>query len=151
MRDGLTYKKVVVAFDGSHDGEKAIEAACSLAKQFGSEVVVAHAYSMPALTYAGLPGMQPTNFPDIEELSKQQGRKVLADGVRIAKECGTTARGELLESTSTVEALVEFAKEEKADLIVVGTRGMTGFKKLVMGSVSSGIVSHATCHVLVVR
>ncbi len=151
MRDSLTYKKIIAAFDGSQDGRKAVEAACSLAKQFGSEVVVAHAYTMPVLTYAGLPGMQPMNFPDVEKLSKQQGRKVLDDGIRIAKECGATARGELLESTSTIEALVEFAKEEKADLIVVGTRGMTGFKKLVMGSVSTGVVSHAHCHVLVVR
>ena len=46
---------------------------------------------------------------------------------------------------------MEFAASEKADLVVTGTRGMTGFRKLIMGSVSSGLVNHAHCPVLVVR
>ena len=47
--------------------------------------------------------------------------------------------------------ITEFAKKERADLIVVGTRGLSGFKKLLPGSVSSGIATHAPCSVLVVR
>jgi len=46
---------------------------------------------------------------------------------------------------------VDFAAHKKADLIVTGTRGMTGFKKLILGSVSSGLVNHAHCPVLIAR
>jgi nucleotide-binding universal stress UspA family protein len=56
-----------------------------------------------------------------------------------------------VESGSVVEAIVEYATEEKAQLIVMGTRGMTGFKKMLLGSVSNGVVNHAPCAVLVVR
>jgi len=53
--------------------------------------------------------------------------------------------------TSTVQGIVEFASNEKVDLIVIGTRGLSGFKRLLIGSVSSGVVAHAHCPVLVVR
>ena len=49
------------------------------------------------------------------------------------------------------EALVETAKLEKADLLVVGSHGRTGLPKLVLGSVASHVVSHAPCDVLVVK
>jgi len=50
-----------------------------------------------------------------------------------------------------VETIISHAAKEDVDLIVVGTRGLGGFKKMLMGSVSSGIISHADCPVLVVR
>ena len=84
-------------------------------------------------------------------MSKKRARGVLADGIKLAEERGVKARGELLEASSTVQAIVEFAANEKADMIIVGTRGMTGFKKLILGSVSSGLVGHSECPVLVVR
>jgi nucleotide-binding universal stress UspA family protein len=90
-------------------------------------------------------------FEGAEALSKERARGVLADGIELAEGHGVKVRGELLEANSTVQALLEFASSEKADLIVVGTRGVTGFKKLILGSVSSGLVSHSECPVLVVR
>lgn len=151
MSSGLKFKRIVVAFDGSKDAVKAVQVAGALAKEFGSELVVVHAYSVPAFAYAGMPGAPVPNSPDLEGLSKQSGKSVLAKGLLVAKNSGVDAKGELLESTSTVQALVEFSETEKADLVVLGTRGMTGFKRMVMGSVSSGVVEHAHCPVLVVR
>jgi len=52
---------------------------------------------------------------------------------------------------SVVQAITDYAASEKIDLIVMGTRGMGGFKKMLLGSVSSGVVTHAQCAVLVVR
>jgi len=52
---------------------------------------------------------------------------------------------------SVVQAITDYAANEKIDLIVMGTRGMGGFKKMLLGSVSSGVVTHANCAVLVVR
>jgi nucleotide-binding universal stress UspA family protein len=53
--------------------------------------------------------------------------------------------------TSIVGAIVEYAEHENIDLIVIGTRGRSGFKKLLLGSVASGVVTYATCPVMVVK
>jgi len=50
-----------------------------------------------------------------------------------------------------VETIINHAAKEDVDLIIVGTRGLGGFKKMLIGSVSSGVISHANCPVLVVR
>ena len=72
--------------------------------------------------------------------------KLVNEVVQKAKGEGINARGEVLRTiSSTVESIVEVADKEHVDLIVVGTRGFGGFKKLLLGSVSSGVVSHASC------
>jgi nucleotide-binding universal stress UspA family protein len=54
-------------------------------------------------------------------------------------------------ATSIVSAIVEYAKNKDVDLIVIGTRGRSGFKKLLLGSVASGVVTNAACPVMVVK
>ena len=69
-----------------------------------------------------------------------------------ANELGVSPRSEVLRTASTiVETITDMATGEKIDLIVMGTRGLGGFKKLLMGSVSSGVVLHAPCNVLVIK
>ncbi len=141
----------MVAFDGSKDSVKAVDFGCSLAEKYGSTLIIVHVYS---ITFPPYSGVAPVPVPEIEEaeaLSKERARGVLADGIELVESQGIKAKGELLQASSTVQALLEFATSEKVDLIVVGTRGMTGFKKLILGSVSSGLVSHSECPVLVVR
>ena len=144
-------KTIVCAFDGSKDSSKAVEVASELAEKFKARLVIVHVYSSPMMAYGGIGGLPAPSINDIEDAAKEGGNAVLERGVRMAKDNGVRARGELLEAPSTVQALVEFSANEKADLVVVGTRGMTGFKKLLLGSVSSGLISHAHCPVLVVR
>jgi nucleotide-binding universal stress UspA family protein len=62
-------------------------------------------------------------------------------------------RAQMIESPASSEAaaIVNFAEEQKADLIVVGTRGRTGFSKQLLGSVASGVVTYAHCPVMVVK
>jgi nucleotide-binding universal stress UspA family protein len=145
------YSKIMAAFDGSKDSTDAVKVASSLAKVLGADLVVVHAFSPPAMVFAGTAGVPVPNYQDLEDSLKEGARKTLERGVEAARAAGVKAKGELLEESSTVRALVEYAADEKVDLIVVGTRGMTGFKKLVLGSVSSGLVTHAHCSVLVVR
>jgi nucleotide-binding universal stress UspA family protein len=144
-------KTIVVAFDGSKDSAKAIEVSSELAMKFKSDLIVVHVYASPMIAYSGIGGLPAPSFAGLEDAAKDGGQKVLDRGLGMAKSQGARARGELLEASSVVQALVEFASNEKADLVVVGTRGMTGFKKLILGSVSSGLVSHARSPVLVVR
>jgi nucleotide-binding universal stress UspA family protein len=76
----------------------------------------------------------------------------VADVVKEAEDAGVKVKGEIVENArSAVQAITEYASNSKIDLIVIGTRGLTGFRKLLLGSVSNGVVSQAPCSVLVVR
>ena len=57
----------------------------------------------------------------------------------------------IISASSIVGEIIEFADKEKVDLIILGTRGRTGFKKLLLGSVAEGVVTHSSCPVMVVR
>lgn len=122
-----------------------------MAKEYGAKLKILHVYSVPIYTYAAPAPMPQVDVNAIEESAKEKARGTLEGGMRIAQESGAKAEAELIEAASVVQAVVEFAESEKCDLIVMGTRGMTGFRKLVLGSVSSGVVSHAHCPVMVVR
>jgi nucleotide-binding universal stress UspA family protein len=151
MPDKAEFAKIMVAFDGSKDATSAVRLAASLSKQFGSELTVIHVFGSPSVGLSAASGMPLPDYGELEDAARAAGEKVLAAGVQVATESGVKAKGELKEAPSVVEALVEYAEKQKVDLIVVGTRGMTGFKKLILGSVSSGLVSHAHCPVLVAR
>jgi nucleotide-binding universal stress UspA family protein len=148
---GNPFARIAVAFDGSPDSVKAVKLACTMAKEYDSVLKVVHVYSIPIFTYA-----TPAPTPQVDarlmaESAREAASRVMEGARRLIEEFGLKAQYELLEAGSVVQAIVEFAANEKCDLIVVGTRGMTGFKKLILGSVSSGIVGHAHCPVLVVR
>jgi len=151
MQQSARFGKIIVAFDGSKDSIKAVKLACSLGSEYKSEVAVVHVYSSPAVGFSAASGMPIPDYRDLEEARKDTAKGVLSKGLQLASEEGIKAKGELIEAPSVVEALVEFATNEKADLIVAGTRGMTGFKKLILGSVSSGLVNHSPCPVLIAR
>ena len=144
-------RKIIVAFDGSNDAVKAISLACALTLKFGSELIVVHVFSSPSVGYSATSGMPIPDYKALEDAKRASAKEVLSKGIQLATKEGVEAKGELIEAPSVVEGLVEFAGNEKADLVVTGTRGMTGFKKLIMGSVSSGLVNHAHCPVLVAR
>ena len=148
---GMDLKKIVVAFDGSEDSAKAVEVAGELTLKFAATLKVVHVYSSPFVAFTGPAGLPAPDIADLEAAAKDRGQTVLGRGLELAKRQGVTASGELLESSSIVQAIVEYSSTEKADIIVIGTRGNTGFRKLLLGSVSSGVVAHAECPVLVVR
>src|SRR5579872_793136 len=147
-------KNILVTTDGSENANRAVEAAIVLAKQSGSELMIVHIVSeaVPA-QYSPIGINSPVaDYTNYFEIIEEQGKKIVDQAVQKAKGEGIMAKGEVFRTiSSTVESIVEAADKDNADLIVVGTRGLGGFKKLLLGSVSSGIVSHANCSVLIVR
>jgi nucleotide-binding universal stress UspA family protein len=69
----------------------------------------------------------------------------------LAKARRVVATGRVLRSSSAVQSITDYAKIQDVDLIVLGTRGLGGLNRLLLGSVSNGVVTHARCSVLVVR
>ncbi len=151
MSEGAKFGRIVAAFDGSEDAMKAVRLAAALSLKFDAELLVVHVFSSPTIALTAASGMPGPDYREMEDASREAGQKVLTRGIQLASDAGAKAKGELLEAPSVVEAIANYAENRKADLIVVGTRGMTGFKKLILGSVSAGLISHAHCPVLVAR
>jgi nucleotide-binding universal stress UspA family protein len=155
------FKRILVALDGSENSARASRAAVELAEKLKAELIVLHAITPPALYYhteispEGPVVEPPTHEKEIDqylEYARRVGRGIVNPTISEAKERGVVAKADLSEATSSVvEAIVNHAVKESADLIIVGTRGLGGFKKLLLGSVSSGVIDHAHCPVLVIR
>ena len=156
-----TFKRILVALDGSDNSARASRAAIELAEKLKAELIIVHAIIPPALYYhtetspEGTVIEPPTHEKEIDlylEYAKRVGGGIVEPTASEAKKRGITVKADLPQSSSSVvETIVNQAVKENADLIIVGTRGLGGFKKLLLGSVSSGVVDHAHCPVLVIR
>jgi nucleotide-binding universal stress UspA family protein len=146
-------RRAIVAVDGSENAQKALEAAADMAKRLKLELQIVHVDYVPALLWSmGLPG---SIIPEdrIQSDEESFGRQVVSKAVKFAKEAGVSnPKGEMVTRlTSPAQAIVELAEEREADIIVVGTRGLGGFKKMLMGSVANSVLHYAHCSVLVVK
>jgi nucleotide-binding universal stress UspA family protein len=129
---------IVLCYDGSPDAQKAIEfVGASLG---GRRVVVVTAWEpyLPALT--GHPGWPVTG----DEPMKDNAARLAAEGCERARVCNLEASPRVEEANDGVaRAILDAADDEHADLIVIGTRGLTGLQRLVLGSVAREVAHHA--------
>ena len=151
----LRFQKMLVAVDGSEGSRKASEAAVDLAEKFGSQLFVLHAfrgYPEYMSMFPTAPSPSGEAIQEYEAYAKKAALEVVGRTVSLAEKRGVKVKPHTIETIgSPVQAITEYAAAEKIDLIVMGTRGMGGFKKMLLGSVSNGVVTHAPCDVLVVR
>ncbi|MEM0271534.1 MAG: universal stress protein [Thermoprotei archaeon] len=146
------YRKILVAVDGSENSRKAARTAIWLAKATGAKLIALAVVQLPILLDQGIPGGGSYGIGEYLSQTKKYLEKVVGEIAEEAARVGVNAEHVVLDgAASVVQAIADYAAENNVDLIVVGTRGLGGFKKLVLGSVSSGLVSHAPCAVLVVR
>ena len=139
--NGFT-EKVLLATDGLENTTLAARAAVDLAKRGGAELHVVHAWhTVPS------PHFDSVIRSGLEDV----GREVLEEQVRWIEEEGGTVAGAYLREGQSVEAIVEQAEEVGAGLVVVGSRGRGRLGRLVMGSVSMGLIHRSHCPVLIVR
>lgn len=145
--------KILMATDGSEFSAAAVEKGCKIAVRAGDEVLLisgyedayplaAEPFAISADYYQSLDDSMNALAQSFVQAAKEQIDKEFPNGgVEISKE---VFRG------SPAQKIVERAEEWKADVIVVGSHGR-GFWGRILGSVSNGVVHHATCSVLVVR
>lgn len=146
-------KRVLVAVDGSEDAARATKTAAILSKKFGAELIVCHVIPTPAY-YS--PEVGAYNMDDLLngyfEAARTKAKSIVDKEKLVAEGEGVKAEAVIEDNVSSVvEGIVTLAEKRKVDLIVIGTRGQSGFKRLLIGSVSSGVLTHAHCSVLVVR
>ena len=134
--------KVLVAYDGSESANRALDQAAELAQSNGADVsVVSVAEPLPQFGRAGA-----MLLPEEE----QERLHELDDAKTALTERGVSAK--VVERKGDAAAMIiDEAEKEGTDMIVMGTRGLNGAQRWLLGSVSSRVVQHAPCNVLVVR
>ena len=146
--------------DGSDHSLRALEIAIQIAKKFGSKITLIHVYSVAvrpvmmseptAPTTIGVPVMTPEEVARVVEAARKSGKRVLEDGKRRVEANGVDVNTRLEEGHAVGE-IMRLAKEGGYDLIVMGARGISRIREIILGSVSESVLHHATCPVLVVK
>ena len=149
------FSNVLVCIDGSESSMKAARYAVMIGKKHEAEIVALNVV-VSQLGYAYSSGTfglaSSTSINDLLEKSKQQAQVWFNEIKRNADMQGAKLRTEIVASpTSVVPAIVDYAEKNDIDLIVVGTRGRSGFTKLLLGSVASGVMAYSSCPVMVVK
>jgi nucleotide-binding universal stress UspA family protein len=142
------FKRILVATDFTDSSKPAFEEAIELAQKNGSELLIGHAYQPPNMTqaYAVAPGV----YDEWDRNLRIRVEQKLQELVNDAKKNGILAKPLVL-AGAPYEAIVEAAKENKADLVVMGTHGRKGVSRFFLGSVASRVISTAPCPVMTVR
>lgn len=141
--------RIVIAVDDSPHSERAVQFVCRLAWPAGSRVQVVSVWQ--PLVDPLMPAYEPPVqlAESLEELRK--AHQALVERVAVlVRGAGLPVETRVLEGDPR-DALVEYARIERVDLLVLGSHGRTGLSKLMLGSVSSHVVTHASCSVLVVK
>jgi len=151
------FSKILVTVDGSNESMDAADYAIAMAKKEdnNTQLIALHVlFSQLGYAYStNLFGLvTPSSINELLKDAKHEAQqwfdkikeKMYENDIQLTTEV-------VVSSTSVVAAIVDYAEHENVDLIVIGSRGRSGFKKLLLGSTASGVVTYATCPVLVVK
>ena len=148
-------RKIVVAVDGSEHADKALDFACDLSKSKAAELVIAHVQKDKGAAVAP-EELQRYNEVEHVNITEQEilamaAKEVLHEAQKQARDLGVADSRAVLCEGNPVNALVELAETEKADLLVVGSRGISSLDSLLFGSTSLSLERKAGCTVIVVH
>lgn len=144
------YKRILVAIDGSETSELAFDAALQLARESGAQLQTLYVVDNPLMAYDAS-GYDPTI---LRAAFVEEGEKLLADALARMKHDNVAGVPRMVDVDPTGEDIAErirlTAAEFDADLMVLGTHGRRGFRRLLLGSVAERVVRSAHCPVLLV-
>ena len=144
------FSKVLVALDGSQPSIKAAGLGIVIAKRSNNPQVTAIHVIHSSIPIATL--VTPSTIDTMVNRAKQEAEKWLNEVRRTADQNGVRLKIEfIVNPASIVAAIVDHAQNHYIDLIVIGSRGLSGFKKLLLGSTALGVLTYASCPVLVVK
>jgi nucleotide-binding universal stress UspA family protein len=140
----IQIRKILLPIDDSGSSLDAAKYATKIAKYENAQLVCIH-------IVASIPQLHPSNeyrenirkkveawFNVIKDFAKSQGITILKTEI-------------LMDVNSVIGSIIDYASNENVDLVVMGTRGRTGLKRFLLGSVANGVAQHAHCPVLLVR
>jgi nucleotide-binding universal stress UspA family protein len=144
------FTRIVVGTDGSETAAEAVRQAVDLAKLSGATLSIVSAYQ--PVSGRRVKGEQAGAPADVQyEIGPREDVNLLLDAAAAAaKREGIEVQTHPIEA-DPADAILNVAEEVKADLIVVGNKGMTGARRYLLGSVPNNVSHHAPCSVIIVR
>jgi len=141
------YKRILLAYDGSETGQRALLDCRDMAHWGNSELFLVAVMPPPEAFIGGEGGIYDV---DREKEEEQAFRDILEDGLKRLADAGSSPKGEVLVGDA-VDEIVACARKVQADLIVVGHKHLEGWaRRWWRGSISKSLIEHAPCSVLVV-
>ncbi|HYF16813.1 MAG TPA: universal stress protein [Ramlibacter sp.] len=141
------YSRILLAYDGSDAGQKALLDSQQLAQWTKSEIFLV-AVMPSAMSFVGLEGG--VYDVELEERERAKYDAILQDGIRRLEQCGYAAKGEVV-TGEAIDEISKYARKVEANLIVVGHKHLDSWAaRWWRGSISGALIEHAPCSVLVV-
>lgn len=139
-------RKILLPIDGSETSFKTAKYAVTIARELNASIVLLHVISIPQF---------PRYFRSVKEYYEEARKEAggwfdVITNLRESKNLQITTKI-IINAISVVESIVDYAEKENVDITIIGTRGRSKFAKLLLGSVTNGVVTYAKCPVLVVK
>ena len=145
----MAYQNILVPVDGSETSYAAVAQAAELAKAFGGKITVVQVLALDP--YIAAEYISATQTNDLIERARTSVLKTLEEAAAKFSDLGIPVEAKLLEGQVAHREIIREAETSKADLIVIGSHGRTGLKRLFLGSVAQSVLGEAHIPVLVVR
>jgi nucleotide-binding universal stress UspA family protein len=150
----IGFSKIVVGVDGSEESMKAAEYAITIAKLYNAELNAITVLTSDIGYIYSSPGVEspPLTVKEIILLAGDEAKKWFDEIKEKANKKGIQLKTEyIVAKKSLLNTILEYVEEHNINLVVVGTRGRSGIKKMLLGSIASGLVTYSPCPVLVIK
>lgn len=146
-------RKILIAIDKSEYKEKIIAYAITLSKSLGVSVTAIHVLDNASLGVIGnmIGYYRGGTSKEYEIAVKKQAEEFLNEIKVLLEKEGVKTTIEVVIKSSAAEGIIDYAKDNGVDLILVGAKGITGGARFLMGGVANSVIGHAHCPVLAIR
>ena len=148
------YTRMLIAIDGSELADKALRHAFALAKGTNAKLIVLTSTEPSTMIAPGAEIMMVDTgaiIADLEKAKAESAKTVLANARELAKDAGLTIQALHMPRQLPADAIISVAKEQGADLIVMGSHGRRGLGRLLLGSQAAEVLARSTIPVLIVK
>ncbi|MDH5463707.1 MAG: universal stress protein [Nitrosopumilus sp.] len=144
----MTFKNILVPYDGSNSSLRAFNKAVEVAKQHDSHIRV-----ISCLDISNLGGwyVDKQINKDIMRKAKKITEELFSKLENIAKKNSVSIEFKIIESSNTIKSIISVTKSKNIDLVIMGSSGRGNFDKILLGSVSNGVMQKAKCPVLIIK
>ena len=145
----LSIKKILIPVVKSEYNDKIISYAIMLAKGSGASITTIHVLDKTA--EGDLGDIFPMKVEEYDKATRKRAEELLTEVQQVFEKQGIKTGVEVIGAKSVPKGIIDYARESGADVIVIGTKGLTGVGKFVMGGVASSIINNAHCPVVAIR
>jgi len=142
-------KKILIPVVKSEYNDKIISYAIILAKGSGASITAIHILDKSA--QGDLGDLFPMKLEEYENATSKRAKELLTEVQQVIEKQGIKTGIEVIGAKSVPKGIIDYAKESGVDVIIIGTKGLTGVEKFLMGSVASAVIDHAHCPVFAIR